>query len=668
AKRANELLTNKYGLAEEDIIFDPLVFPCGTGDENYFGSGKETIDAVRSIKKQCPKCKILLGVSNVSFGLPLAGREVLNSVFLHLATEAGLDLAIVNAEKLVRESKISAEEKQLCHDLLWYDAKSGQDPIAAFVNYFRGKENVPQKTVAASTLSVEEKIKNNVLEGSKENLPANLDEALKKYSPLDVINKILLAGMGIVGEMFRDNKLIVAEVLQSAEVMKAAVDYLQQFIAAGDTSMRGTLLLATVTGDVHDIGKNLLKIIMENSGFKVIDLGIKCSSAQIIEAFKKQPADLIGLSGLLVKSVQQMAVTAGDLKAAGISVPLLLGGAALSENFTVEKIASEYSGPVVYCPDAMSGLDAALRLTDPDPRVTAKWLSSHTARQQTVLERRSAQPAQAISLQTSNNEQQATDHVLHAPGYDIKVIAGDPKKVWPYLKDHMLFDQHLGFKGSYAKSLAAGDKKAIVMKDKVEQIKNFALQNNLISLNGVYQFFKARSEKDTVIVFDPKTESELARFHFPRQINGQKIALSDFVSSNRLDSVCFFVVTSGSVVEKAVKELTDEGKYLDAQVLTALAVESVEAFAEHLHKDIRDQWGIPDQTALSKDDLFRAKYRGLRVSFGYPACPGLEEHAKLWQLLSPDKNIGVTLTESFMMKPEASISAMVLHHPEARYL
>lgn len=354
AKRAYEMIT-EYGVATQDIIFDTLTFPVATGDETYLGSAKETIEGIRLIKQVFPECKTILGVSNVSFGLPAAGREVLNAVFLYHATKAGLDYAIVNAEKLQRYASISEEERQLSEELLF---NTNDETVARFAEFYRNKNVVPSSELE-KTLTLEERLSRYIVEGTKDGLISDLEEGLKKYSALKLINGPLMSGMEDVGRLFNGNQLIVAEVLQSAEVMRAAVNYLEPYLEKKEGALKGKIVLATVKGDVHDIGKNLLEIILSNNGYEIVNLGIKVSPEQLIEAYKKEKPDAIGLSGLLVKSAQQMAVTAQDLKSAGINIPLLVGGAALSARFTENRIVPEYEGPVLYAKDAMHGLELA---------------------------------------------------------------------------------------------------------------------------------------------------------------------------------------------------------------------------------------------------------------------------------------------------------------------
>jgi 5-methyltetrahydrofolate--homocysteine methyltransferase len=364
AQRSHRLLTEKYGVPAEDIIFDPLVFPAGTGDVNYVGSAAETIEGVKLIKEALPATKTILGISNVSFGLPAAGREVFNSVFLYHCTQAGLDMAIVNSELLQRYATIPEEERRLSEDLIW---NRGDDPVAAFAAHFR--DRAPRSTVEErSALPLDERLAKCIIEGSKEGLADDLDLAMQEREPLAIINGPLMAGMDEVGRQFNANQLIVAEVLQSAEAMKFAVSHLEPHMERADSASRGRVLLATVKGDVHDIGKNLVEIILSNNGYRVVNLGIKVAPQDLIAGCREHNPDIVGLSGLLVKSAQMMVETVQDFRAANIRAPVLVGGAALSNRFTRLRIAPEYDGLVAYAQDAMTGLALANVIQDADER------------------------------------------------------------------------------------------------------------------------------------------------------------------------------------------------------------------------------------------------------------------------------------------------------------
>ena len=515
AQRSYDLLVEKYGLLPEDIIFDPLVFPVGTGDENYIGSAAETIEGLRLIKQALPRCSTILGISNVSFGLPNAGREVLNAVFLYHCTQAGLDYAIVNAQNLHRYASIPEEERRLAEDLLFWRS---DDPIGAFSAFYRGKKATSSKPQI--TLPLEQRLAAYIIEGTKDGLFDDLDEALQRYTPLEIINGPLMDGMNEVGRLFNNNELIVAEVLLSAESMKAAVGYLEPHMEKTDSALKGKIILATVKGDVHDIGKNLVDIILTNNGFEVINLGIKVPPQQLIEAYREEQPDYIGLSGLLVKSAQQMVVTAQDLNAAGISVPLLVGGAALSNKFTATKIAPEYDGPVLYAKDAMHGLDLANQLSQPHPR---QQLITRIRSEQHIL-RRSAEAAVEPAVQTSGAAEQRSalrrDVPLPTvPDWERHIFRDlSLEYLWPYLNAQMLYGKHMGLRGNVLKLFEQGDPKAIEIKERVDTLFREVVEQQLVRAHGVYRYFPAQADGNTIVIYDPHEVSRvLERFTFPRQ-------------------------------------------------------------------------------------------------------------------------------------------------------
>jgi len=663
AKRSYDLLVNKYGLDPRDLIFDPLVFPVGTGDEQYIGSAPETIEGIRLIKEALPHCQTILGISNISFGLPGAGREVLNAVYLYHCTKAGLDYAIVNSEKLERYASIPEAERQLAENLLYH---TNDEHLATFTDFYREKKVV----VKAPTehLSLEERLARSVVEGSKEGLPENLNEALTRYQPLEIINGPLMAGMEEVGRLFNDNELIVAEVLQSAEVMKAAVAHLEPHMEKVDTHLKGKILLATVKGDVHDIGKNLVEIILGNNGFDVVNLGIKVTPEQLIAACRAEQPDMIGLSGLLVKSAQQMVITAQDLRASGIEVPMLVGGAALTRRFTTKRIAPEYDGLVLYARDAMDGLDIANKLGNPDER--AKLIERQ--QQELLADVEATTPAVAVATEAPTRS--AITHeepVLVPPDLDRHILRDYPlSHLRPYLNLRMLLGKHLGLKGNVEALLAAGDPKATELLATVEGLLAEASELGLIRPQAMYRYFPANSSGNQVLIYHPERPDDvLETFDFPRQAQEPWLCLSDFlrpVESGERDYVGFLVVTAGSGIHELAEQWKRDGQYLRSHALQSLALELAEALAERVHHIMRDQWGIPDPADLTMNERFGARYRGIRVSFGYPACPNLEDQAQLFRLMQP-ADIGVQLTEGFMMDPEASVSAMVFAHRQARY-
>ena len=665
AERSYQLLVEKYHIPPQDLIFDPLVFPVGTGDEQYIGSAKATVEGIRMIKERFPEVQTILGVSNVSFGLPPVGREILNSVFLYHCTQAGLDYAIVNTEKLERFASISKEEVEMAEKLLF---DTTDESLAKFTDFYRGKKKETKSTLPDMTLA--ERLSYYVLEGTKEGLIPDLELALKEYpAPLDIINGPLMDGMKEVGRLFNENQLIVAEVLQSAEVMKASVAHLEPHMEKNDTSAaKGKIVLATVKGDVHDIGKNLVDIILSNNGYEVIDLGIKVAPAELVETIKREKPDMVGLSGLLVKSAQQMVITAHDMKQAGIDVPILVGGAALSRKFTDTKISKEYDGLVLYAKDAMVGLSLANQLQDPvefEKLVQAK-IDKDNAAPLPAYERPSGSVAVKVRKKVNLDvpvfvPQDTKRHLLKS--YSLS-------HVQPYINKQTLIGHHLGLKGKLVNLLKEGDEKAIKLNDMVNELMLDASQNGWISPAAVYQFFPAQSDGDTVLIYDPEHPGKIIEtFEFPRQDSDPYLCLADFlkpVSSGQMDYVSFFAVTAGKGIRQVAEKLKDEGRFLENHALQALALETAEGLAELIHRQIRDRWGFPDPVNFTMKDRFAAKYQGQRFSFGYPACPNLEDQKKLFRLLSPE-DIGIELTEGFMMEPEASVTAIVFAHPEARY-
>ncbi|KQX68182.1 methionine synthase [Paenibacillus sp. Root444D2] len=663
AERAYDLLTHKYGLKPCDIIFDPNMFPVGSGDPQYLGSAVETIEGIKLIKAKYPACKTILGLSNISFGLPDTGREVLNSVYLYHCTKAGLDYAIVNTEKLERYASIPEEERRLAENLIYH---TNDETLAAFVAHFRVKK--VEKKEKISNLSLEERLGSYIIEGTKEGLLPDLEEALKVYAPLEVINGPLMKGMAEVGRLFNNNELIVAEVLQSAEVMKASVSYLEPYMEKDESAVKGKIILATVKGDVHDIGKNLVEIILSNNGYQIVNLGIKVPPEQIIEAYRREQPDAIGLSGLLVKSAQQMVITAQDLRGASIDVPLLVGGAALTRKFTKTRIAPEYEGLVLYAKDAMDGLDIANRLSDPEQRKRLIQELRESKESYVMEAGRKEEP----KLTRVHESTISKDIPVQVPPDVMRHILRDYPigHIMPYVNMQMLLGHHLGLKGKVERLLEEKDAKALELKATVDSILNDAQRKGIIQAHGMYRFFPAQSNGNDVIVYDPEDPSkELHTFSFPRQETEPYYCLADYlksVESGLMDYVGFLLVTTGHGINELAKAWRDKGDYLKSHALQATALEVAEGFAERIHHIMRDVWGIADNPQMTMQERFGAKYIGQRFSFGYPACPNLEDQEALFILMKPE-DIGVELTESFMMEPEAAVSAIVFAHPEARY-
>ncbi len=694
AQRSYRLLTEKYGLGPEDIIFDPLVFPCATGDENYIGGAVETVEGIRLIKQALPDVRTILGISNVSFGLPAGAREVVNSVFLYYCTKAGLDLAIVNTEKLERFASIPQHERDLAENLLfshppkdvpadhshaellrnvpadWREqekeqrAAVNQYHIAAIAEYFRTAKKKEKKL--AADLPLDERLANYIIEGTRDGLIGDLErKRAEGASPLEIINGPLMAGMAEVGRLFNANELIVAEVLQSAEAMKASVNHLEQFMEKADTAKRGKIVLATVKGDVHDIGKNLVEIILKNNGYDVVNLGIKVPPEELIKAYLQHHPDAIGLSGLLVKSAQQMVITASDLREAGIMIPLLVGGAALSARFTQTKIAPSYGQAVCYAKDAMTGLRLMNQLMNPATR--EQVLHEHAASGDGIAVATTV--AVAEIPQVARSPKVRTDLPIPKVGYlDRKVrLVPDLNELWSYINPFMLYSRHMGFRGDFEKRLAQRDPKAVELFESMEEVKGDAAE--FMKPRAVWQFFEAEADGQAMRLFTPGGAEPVHTFQFPRQRVGDFLCLSDYVlppQDGKRDHVALFVVTAGEGVRERSEKAKNDGYYFKSHGMQALAIESAEACAEWLHRRIREDWGFPDPAEMTMAQRFTSRYRGKRYSFGYPACPNLDDQAGIWKLLRPEE-IGVQLTEGFMMDPEASVSALVFQHPDCTY-
>jgi 5-methyltetrahydrofolate--homocysteine methyltransferase len=682
AERSLRLLSEKYGLPPEDVLLDPLVFPCATGDANYIGGAVETIEGVRLIKQTLPRAKTVLGISNISFGLPAAAREVVNSVFLYHCTKAGLDLAIVNAEKLERFASLDASARALAENLLFNRPVTGepedwrqqtrdqrvalnQHHIAAITEHFRGTQTTRKARASQDRLPLDERLSNYIVEGSKDGLVQDLDrKRAEGVDPLAIINGPLMKGMQEVGRLFNNNELIVAEVLQSAEAMKAAVTHLKQFMNKSETTTRGRVVLATVKGDVHDIGKNLVEIILSNNGYEVINLGIKVPPDALIRAIREHEPDAAGLSGLLVKSAQMMVATASDFREAGIRIPLLVGGAALSQNFTSGKIAPAYAAPTFYAKDAMAGLRLLNEIQDPATR-------NESLRSHIVLEESSPLPPpperRAVSAERSSKVGVDVP-VPRVPYGDRRVRAvPDLADVWSYINPYMLYGRHLGFKGQFERMLAERDPKALSLYHDVEDVKRAAA--GFMKVRAVWRFYEAERDGNTIHLFEARASQAICSLTFGRQPMPDGLCLSDYIlppDGPRRDSIALFVVTAGEGIRERSEAAKSAGRFLHAHALQALAIETAEGAAEWLHRRIREDWGFPDRPEMTMRERFTARYRGKRYSFGYPACPNLDDQQVIWTLLQPEE-IGVTLTEGMMMDPEASVSALVFHHPDCTY-
>ena len=680
ARRSYELLTKKYGIDERDIIFDTLVFPVATGDQKYIGSASATIEAIREIKKEMPNVKTILGVSNISFGLPIAGREVLNTYYMNKAYEAGLDFAIVNTEKIIPMDEISDEEKELSENILFH---TDDENVSKFANFYRDKK-ATKKKVDVSNLTVEEKVANLVVEGSKKDLTILLDELLKKYTPIEIINGPLMTGMDEVGRLFNKNDLIVAEVLQSAEVMKASVAHLEQFMEKDESSVKGKIIMATVKGDVHDIGKNLVGIIIGNNGYEVIDLGINTPAEKIRDAVVKEKADFLGLSGLLVKSAAEMVNTVAVLREAGISIPIFVGGAALTEKFTVNKIEPAYENNIViYSKDAMTALSDLNKMID---EKKFEEFREYLQKRRDLLLIKDEKELQKLKVKQTVSDIKDKDGTfdyskIEIPKYNFEKIYKPEtlnkqiitnikaKDVFPFINLQMLIGKHLGLKWIVGKMLEKQDPRTVKMYNEIKEIIEHG--DEYFDITAIYKYFPVRrkygKEKNefSLEILSDDLSKVIETFNFPRQKYGQYLSLNDYVNPDGIDYVGFFVATAGEKSRIVSNELKAKGEFYKGHLVNSIGLELAEATSEYIHQIMRKDVGIIDKE-LQTEDILKANYQGNRYSFGYPACPDLSDQKKLFKLLKPEI-YGIKLTDEFMMYPEASVSAIVFSQPFCKY-
>ncbi len=699
AKRAFDQATGELGLPACDIFFDPLALPISTGIEEDRRNALETIEGIRRIKKDLPGCFTILGVSNISFGLNPASRVVLNSVFLHDAVEAGLDSAIVNASKIEPLNRIGETELKVARELI-YDQRQFEgevctyDPLIEFTKLFEGVKTAASKK-ASKGATVEERLKNHIIDGEKIGLEDELTTALASYPALDIINNILLEGMKVVGDLFGSGQMQLPFVLQSAEAMKAAVRFLEPFMEKkGGATAKGTMVLATVKGDVHDIGKNLVDIILTNNGYKVINLGIKQTIDAILQSFEEHKADAIGMSGLLVKSTLIMKENLELMNERGISVPVVLGGAALTRRYVEDDLKSIYKGRLFYARDAFAGLHTMDKLVGgngdhalPEPLAKAAGAAAgditdevedveDLVGEEAKLGLRKPSRPRGASVEerdtTHTTRSSVTSGVAipRAPFYGSKVVEDIAlDEVFSFVNEVALFKGQWQFK----QGRRPAEEYEALLREKVrpiyEEIKERSKRENLLQPRVVYGYFPAQSEGNDLIIYNEDEKTERMRFTFPRQPSGKHLCLADFFASreaDRMDVAGFHLVTMGHRASEYSHELFKSDNYADYLYFHGLSVESAEALAELWHKRLREELGIAGGDAAETVKLFRQQYQGSRFSFGYPACPNLEDQAKLFELLEPGR-IEVELTEEFQLDPEQSTSAIIVHHPEAKY-
>ncbi len=670
AKRIHDLAVNQYGMRSQDLIFDCLTFTLGSGDEEFRRSGIETIEAIRRIKKEMPDCYTILGVSNVSFGLNPHARHALNSVFLYYAVEAGLDMAIVHASKIMPLHKIAEDERELHRRLIFDERKfddSGKcisDPLQEILAFYAEK-SVQKKEVAAMPSAVEERLKRRIVDGEKQGLEIDLNEALQKYTALDIINNILLDGMKTVGELFGSGQMQLPFVLQSAETMKVAVKFLEPRMERVEGTSKGTMVLATVKGDVHDIGKNLVDIILTNNGYKVVNLGIKVPIEQMLQAAEEHKADSIGMSGLLVKSTMIMKENLEVMNERSIKLPVVLGGAALTRRYVEEDLRTIYHGTLAYANDAFAGLRFMEEICESP--VASKQLSVIRERKKSKAGERSRREEIATA---AKKPAWKPVEIPAAPFLGMKIVRDIPlATVFEYVNPIALFRGQWQVRRGKMK---IADYNQMVNEKFVpifEELKQRCLNERLLIPEVIYGYFLCNSDGDDVVVFEKSGTREIERFHFPRQPEGNLQCIADSfapVASGKKDVIGMMVVTVGHKATEISRKLFESDKYADYLYFHGLSVETAEALAEYWHKQMREELGIAGNDSKEVRELFQQGYRGSRYSFGYPACPNLEDQAKLFRLLEPAR-LNISLTEEFQIVPEQSTSAIVVHHPEARY-
>ena len=703
AKIIYDLAVNRYGMKPHDLIFDTLTFTLGSGEEEFRRAAIETIEGIRRIKRELPGVKTLLGVSNISFGLSPEVRHPLNSVFLHYAIEAGLDMAIVHAARIMPLYKIDEKGRELCRELIFdgrrfeevmeggaSHRKVTYDPLLELMAFYAGSTK-EKKAATVRGGTIEEILKTRIIDGDRVGLQQDLDEGLKKYAALDIINTILLDGMKVVGELFGSGQMQLPFVLQSAEVMKAAVSYLEQFMSKADTTSKGVMVLATVRGDVHDIGKNLVDIILTNNGYRVVNLGIKVPIDAMLLAAEEHRADAIGMSGLLVKSTLIMKENLGVMNERGITLPVILGGAALTRRYVEQDLRSVYGGKVLYANDAFDGLKymaqiAAGTLPPPQGGLTlpVKGGEAGTDGEEEMLTGTEAKIALAEKENALNGpvvtaagvagpvrSRVRTDVPIPVPPFlGSKVVDPVPlERVFPFVNDVALI------RGQWQvrKGKMADDLYRAMLQEKItpdyEALKARIMREGLLRPAVVYGYFPCQSDGDDLIVYDEGGHEPRLRFTFPRQKGDRRLCLSDYFAtreSGRMDVVAFQLVTMGKRASEESARLFASGNYKEYLYFHGLSVECAEALAELWHKQIREELGIALNDARDVKRLFSQGYQGSRYSFGYPACPNLEDQKKLFELLDGER-IGVHLTDEYSLDPEQSTNAIIVHHPEARY-
>jgi 5-methyltetrahydrofolate--homocysteine methyltransferase len=676
AARLVDFACNRHGLQQSDLMIDPLTFTIATGNEDDRKLGLWTLEGIKMIRDRFPNIQIILGLSNISFGLNPAARAVLNSVFLDHAVRAGMSGAIVHVSKIRPLHLIAADEVKVCEDLIFDRRAEGYDPLQKLLEIFADRKLADAtKKIRAET--VEGRLKDRIVDGDRKGLGDELDEALKLHKPLDIINNILLDGMKTVGELFGAGKMQLPFVLQSAETMKAAVAYLEPLMERVAGQEKGTIVLATVKGDVHDIGKNLVDIILTNNGYRVVNLGIKVPLADMVAAVRAHSAHAIGMSGLLVKSTVVMRENLEEMSRQGIDVPVLLGGAALTRNYVEDDCVAAYaSGRVAYARDAFDGLHLMDRVTAPgfDDYLAAvqtkrSGKARNPKRQLGTAGEAAFRPVDLATAQARRRRRTADQPVIEPPFWGPRLIEADPKALVPFINERSLYQFQWGFRkqGRSLDEFLGWARQEL--RPVMRRMLSLCEEQDILKPQAVYGYWKAAGQGNDVIVFDQDGQTEVARFSLPRQPREDGECIADFfrdVDDAVRDVIGMQVVTMGQKASEVARQWFEENRYQDYLYLHGLSVEMAEAMAEMTHKRIRAELGFAAEDDRDIEKMLAQGYRGSRYSFGYPACPKLEDQAMLLRLLGAER-IGVDLSDEFQLHPEQSTSAIVVLNRHAKY-
>lgn len=666
AQRLFDLVVKEYGFNPSDLILDPLTFTLGSGEEAFRGSALETLAAIRAIKERFHGTLTILGVSNVSFGLKPAARHVLNALMLYHGVQAGLDLAIFNASKVIPVAKIPGEQRKAVEDLLFDRRAEGYDPLKVVLELFGSASTVRTSEAEALKLSPAQRLHLDILDGEKQRILLDVDEALKDHPPLFLINDVLLGAMKVVGDRFGAGEMQLPFVLESAEAMKAAIQRIEPHLPKDASTTKGRAILATVKGDVHDIGKNLVEIILSNNGFEVENLGIKQPVEAILAAHERKPADAIGMSGLLVKSTVIMRENLLQMAERGLQVPVLLGGAALTRDYVESECQAVYEGPVLYAQDAFEGLRHLNTITSGEP--LARPVAAAPGVPGITVLRRGAQH-EALTPDGSSAWVRRGLPTPEPPFWGVREAGHSVEELFPFLDTFVVIRN----RWSFTQGQLGDEAFEAVLREKAEPLlarwKEALLREPLLKPRALYGYFPVRAAGDLLTVYDPSRSRVLTTLSFPRQPAGRRLCIADFFEpqvSGRFDVLPLQLVTLGAEAAEYTAGLYQANRYADYFYFHGLVTELTEAYAELLHARIRRELGIHGKDAAGLRQLFSQGYQGSRYSFGYPACPALEGNGQILELLGASA-IGVGISETFQMVPEYTTSALVAWHPQARY-